>query len=127
MMIETPAAAIQAQEFAKEVDFFSIGTNDLIQYTLAVDRGNPLIGGLYDGMNPAVQYLIKYTIEAACGGGIPCCICGELAADPRAIPALAGYGLDEFSVAIDAIAKTKARLLSLDGFHSKTLSPADPK
>jgi phosphotransferase system enzyme I (PtsI) len=127
MMIETPAAAIQAREFAKEVDFFSIGTNDLTQYTLAVDRGNPLISGLYDGMNPAVQYLIKHTIEAACSGGIPCCMCGELAADPRAIPALAGYGLDEFSVAIDAIAETKARLLSLNGFHSGKLSPANIK
>jgi phosphotransferase system enzyme I (PtsI) len=125
MMIETPSVAIQVQEFAKEVDFFSIGTNDLTQYTLAVDRGNPLISGLYDGMNPAVQYLIKHTIEAARSGGIPCCMCGELAADPRAIPALAGYGLDEFSVAIDAIAETKARLLSLNGFHSEKLSPAN--
>jgi phosphotransferase system enzyme I (PtsI) len=116
MMIETPSAAIQAREFAKEVDFFSIGTNDLTQYTLAVDRGNPLISGLYDSMNPAVQYLIKYSIEAARSAGIPSCLCGELAADPRAIPVLAEYGLDEFSVAIDAIAKTKAKLLSLDGF-----------
>jgi phosphotransferase system enzyme I (PtsI) len=115
MMIETPAAAIQAREFAGKVDFFSIGTNDLTQYTLAVDRGNPLISGLYDGMNPAVQSLIKHTIDAARHSGIPCCICGELAADPRAIPVLAEYGLDEFSVAIDAIARTKASLLSLKG------------
>jgi phosphotransferase system enzyme I (PtsI) len=117
MMIETPAAAVQAREFAKGVDFFSIGTNDLTQYTLAVDRGNPLLSGLYDGMNPAVQYLIKYSIEAAHSANIPSCLCGELAADPRAIPVLAEYGLDEFSVAIDAIAGTKRNLLSLYGFH----------
>jgi phosphotransferase system enzyme I (PtsI) len=121
MMIETPAAAIQAREFAKEVDFFSIGTNDLTQYTLAADRGNPLISGLYDGMNPAVQYLIKYSIEAARSTGIPSCLCGELAGDPRAIPVLAEYGLDEFSVAIDAIAGTKRILLSLDGFKTACL------
>jgi phosphotransferase system enzyme I (PtsI) len=117
MMIETPAAAIQAREFAKKVDFFSIGTNDLTQYTLAVDRGNPLVSGLYDGMNPAVQYLIKYSIEAARSTGIPSCLCGELAGDPRAIPILAEYGLDEFSVAIDVIAATKRSLLSLDGYR----------
>jgi phosphotransferase system enzyme I (PtsI) len=123
MMIETPAAAIQAREFAKEVDFFSIGTNDLTQYTLAVDRGNPLISKLYNGMNPAVQYLIKYTIDAARNAGIPCCLCGELAADPQAIPVLAEYGLDSFSVALDAIAGTKAELLSLDGFQGKEPPP----
>jgi phosphoenolpyruvate-protein kinase (PTS system EI component) len=74
-------------------------------------------------MNPAVQYLIKRTIEAARNAGIPSCLCGELAADPQAIPVLAAYGLDAFSVAVDAIAGTKARLLSLDGLRGKELLP----
>ncbi|MDR1901303.1 MAG: phosphoenolpyruvate--protein phosphotransferase [Treponema sp.] len=119
MMIETPATAILAREFAKEVDFFSIGTNDLTQYTLVVDRGNPLLSGLYDTMNPAVLRLIKFTIEAAHEVNITCCVCGEFAADPQALPLLVEYGLDEFSVGIDTIAETKAGLLGLVGLSAE--------
>jgi phosphotransferase system enzyme I (PtsI) len=112
MMIETPAAAVMAREFAREADFFSVGTNDLTQYTLAVDRGNPSVGFLYNGMHPAVLTLIRETIAAARDACIPCCVCGELASDPRAIALLADYGLEEFSVGIDMILDTKEALLS---------------
>ncbi|AEF83726.1 phosphoenolpyruvate-protein phosphotransferase [Treponema primitia ZAS-2] len=117
MMIEIPAAAIQADEFAREVDFFSIGTNDLTQYTLAVDRGNPELNRLYDFMHPAVTTLIKHTIEAAHRQGIPCFMCGEMASSPEAIPLLAGYGLDEFSVNLSDISRTKMILLKQEGIR----------
>ncbi|AZS14303.1 phosphoenolpyruvate--protein phosphotransferase [Paenibacillus lutimineralis] len=111
MMIELPAAAITADDFAKEVDFFSIGTNDLTQYTLAVDRMNESISALYDSMHPAVLKLIRMTIDAAHRASIPCCMCGELASDERAAALLLEYGLDEFSVSLGAIAETKSILL----------------
>jgi phosphotransferase system enzyme I (PtsI) len=117
MMVETPAAAVEARRFAGEADFFSIGTNDLTQYTLAADRGNPAVRKIYDGTHPAVLSLIRQTIKAAREAGIPCCLCGELAADSRAIPLLADYGLAEFSVSIDALAKTKETILSLKGIQ----------
>jgi phosphotransferase system enzyme I (PtsI) len=118
MMVEIPAAAVMAETFALEADFFSIGTNDLTQYTLAVDRGNPAVGPLYDGLHPAVLSLIKQTIAAARRQAKPCCVCGELAGDPRALPILAEYGLEEFSVALDSIGRTKSALVKLDGFSS---------
>ncbi|GHU61414.1 phosphoenolpyruvate-protein phosphotransferase [Spirochaetia bacterium] len=111
MMIETPAAALMAETFAKEADFFSIGTNDLTQYTLAVDRGNPGVADLYDSMHPAVMLLIKNTIEAAHRAGILCCMCGELASDLNALPILADYGLDEFSVGTGSVGQIKQALL----------------
>jgi phosphotransferase system enzyme I (PtsI) len=111
MMVEIPAAAILADEFAGEVDFFSIGTNDLTQYTLAVDRGNPAVSSLYDCMHPAVTALVKGTAEAARRRGIPCFMCGEMASAPEAIPLLVQYGIDEFSVSIDRIPRTKEILL----------------
>jgi phosphotransferase system enzyme I (PtsI) len=115
MMIEIPAAAILADEFAGEAEFFSIGTNDLTQYTLAADRGNPEVNSLYDFMHPAVVSLVKGTIEAARRRGIPCFMCGEMASSPKAVPLLARYGLDEFSVSIDTIPKTKELLLQQEG------------
>ncbi|WP_326975073.1 phosphoenolpyruvate--protein phosphotransferase [Caproicibacter sp. BJN0012] len=115
MMIEVPSAAIMAADFAKNVNFFSIGTNDLTQYTLAVDRMNETISGLYNSMHPAVLRLIKMTIEAAHQAFIPCCMCGELASDEKAIPLLLQYGLDEFSVSPGALADTKVRLLKAIG------------
>jgi phosphotransferase system enzyme I (PtsI) len=115
MMIEIPAAAILADEFAGEAEFFSIGTNDLTQYTLAVDRGNPEVNPLYDFMHPAVVTLVKGTIKAARRRGIPCFMCGEMASSPEAIPLLARYGLDEFSVSIDMIPRTKRILLQQEG------------
>lgn len=98
IMIEIPSAAIVADLLAKEVDFFSIGTNDLIQYTLAVDRMNSNISHLYDPMNPAVLRLIKMSIDAAHDAGIWCGMCGEMAGDLRATKLLFDMGLDEFSM-----------------------------
>jgi phosphotransferase system enzyme I (PtsI) len=98
IMIEIPSAAIVADLLAKEVDFFSIGTNDLIQYTLAVDRMNSNISHLYDPMNPAVLRLIKMSIDAAHNAGIWCGMCGEMAGDLRATKLLFDMGLDEFSM-----------------------------
>jgi phosphotransferase system enzyme I (PtsI) len=107
IMIEIPAAAIISDELAKHVDFFSIGTNDLIQYTLAADRMNENIAYLYDPMHPAVLKLIKMVIEAAHKHGKWCGMCGEMAGDEAAIPILLEYGLDEFSMSASAILKTK--------------------
>lgn len=98
VMIETPAAAVIAPHLAKEVDFFSIGTNDLTQYTLAVDRGNELISHLYNPMSPAVLALIKQVIDASHKEGKWTGMCGELAGDERATLLLLGMGLDEFSM-----------------------------
>ena len=112
MMVEIPSAAIMADEFAKHVDFFSIGTNDLTQYTLAVDRLNESVAGLYNPMDPAVLRLIKNTIAAAHSNGIPCCVCGELASKPKAIPTLLEYGLDEFSMSASSILTAKKIIVS---------------
>lgn len=98
MMIETPSAAILSDVFAKEVDFFSIGTNDLVQYTLAADRGNPNVTDLYSYFNPAVLRLIQTVIHNAHQCGIEVGMCGEAAADIKLLPILMGMGLDEFSV-----------------------------
>ncbi|NLM35514.1 MAG: phosphoenolpyruvate--protein phosphotransferase, partial [Clostridiales bacterium] len=111
IMIEVPSAAIRADEFAKLVDFFSIGTNDLIQYTLAVDRTNEKISHLYNTMDPAVLRLIKFTIDAAHKEGKCCGMCGEMAADEKAIPILLEYGLDEFSMNPASILRTKQVIL----------------
>lgn len=98
IMIEVPSAAIIAEELAKECDFFSIGTNDLIQYTVAVERGNEKISNLYTKFHPAVIRLIKMTIDGAHKSKIFCGMCGEAASDERFIPILVGLGLDEFSM-----------------------------
>lgn len=110
IMIEIPAAAILAEEFAKNVDFFSIGTNDLIQYTLAVDRMNTTIAHLYNPMNPSVLKLIEMTIKAAHDAGIWCGMCGEMASDERAISTLASMELDEFSVTGSMVLEVKKRI-----------------
>ena len=112
MMIEIPAAAVCAEEFAKEVDFFSIGTNDLTQYALAVDRGNGELYELYNYMHPAVLRLIAQTIAAAHKAGIKCGMCGEMAGDPAAFAVLSCYGLDEYSVSLGSIGRTKCGLLA---------------
>ncbi len=99
IMVEVPAVALQAERFAREVDFFSIGTNDLTQYTLAVDRGNDLVAGLYDEVHPALLLLLKQIVDGARAHGIPVSLCGELASQPRATPLLLGLGIDELSAA----------------------------
>lgn len=98
MMVEIPAAAVLAEEFAKEVDFFSIGTNDLTQYTLAVERGNAAVAHLYAPENPAVLRLIAMTAQAAAERHIPCGMCGEAAGDPKLAPAFVGMGVNELSM-----------------------------
>lgn len=111
MMIEVPSAAIISDILAKHVDFFSIGTNDLIQYTTAVDRINEKISYLYTPMNPAVLRLIKLVIDNAHKAGIWAGMCGEVAGDERLIPVLLGMGLDEFSMSAISILPAR-RLIS---------------
>lgn len=112
VMIETPAAAIMADVLAHEVDFFSIGTNDLTQYTLAVDRGNENVAYLYSALNPAVIRSIKHIIECAHNAGIEAGMCGEAAADERMIPLLLNFGLDEFSVTVSRVLETRKEIAS---------------
>ena len=112
VMIETPAAALVADLLAQEADFFSIGTNDLTQYTLAVDRGNAEVAKLYTVFHPAVLRSIKSVIAAAKAAGIPVGMCGEAAADPALLPLLLAWGLDEFSVSASSILATR-RAISL--------------
>ena len=114
IMIEVPAAAIAADILAAECDFFSIGTNDLTQYTLAVDRGNERVAHLYDGLHPAVIALIDNSVKAAHRAGIPISICGELASDPQAVPILIGLGIEEFSVVPAAVPLVKEIVRALN-------------
>ena len=107
IMVEIPAAAVYADELAKHVDFFSIGTNDLIQYTLAADRMSEKVSYLYNPMHPAVLRLIKMTIDGAHKHGKWVGMCGEMAGDERAIPTLVEYGLDEFSMSATSILTAK--------------------
>lgn len=121
IMIEIPAAAVQADHFAREVDFFSIGTNDLIQYTCAVDRMNEQVSYLYDPFNPAVLRLIEQVIRAGHQQGIFVGMCGEMAGEPLAAPLLVAMGLDEFSMSAPSIPQVKAIIRSLDSNQCKEL------
>ncbi|GAA3322559.1 hypothetical protein GCM10020331_042900 [Ectobacillus funiculus] len=115
MMVEIPASAVLADVFAKEVDFFSIGTNDLIQYTMAADRMNEQVAYLYQPYNPSILRLVKkMVIDAAHKEGKWAGMCGEMAGDSLAIPLLIGLGLDEFSMSATSIlaARTQIRKLS---------------
>ena len=111
IMVEIPAAAVYADELAKHVDFFSIGTNDLIQYTLAADRMSEKVSYLYNPMHPAVLRLIKMTIDGAHKHGKWVGMCGEMAGDESAIPTLVEYGLDEFSMSASSILRAKKLIL----------------
>ena len=113
LMVEVPSAAVCADQLARECDFFSIGTNDLTQYTLACDRTNARIAHLLDPLHPAVLQLIKRTIDAGIAGGVDVGMCGELAADPLAVPLLVGLGLREFSVSPTAIPEVKQLMARL--------------
>lgn len=112
IMVEIPSAALSADELAKHVDFFSIGTNDLIQYTIAVDRMNEKVSYLYNPMHPAVLRLIEMTINAAHKEGKWCGMCGEMAGDERAIPKLLELGLDEFSMSPSSILRAKEIIIN---------------
>jgi len=103
IMVETAAASLMADVFAKEVDFFSIGTNDLTQYTMSVDRGNDKVSYLYSPLNPAVLRSIRHVIECGRKEGIMVGMCGEAASDPMLIPLLLAFGLNEFSMSASAI------------------------
>jgi phosphoenolpyruvate-protein phosphotransferase len=113
IMIEVPSAALMADIFAPEIDFFSIGTNDLTQYTLAMDRGNSALASKHDGLHPAVLRLIAHTIESAHKHGKRADICGELGSDAAAIPILLGLGMDELSVSIPSVPTVKAQVRAL--------------
>lgn len=122
VMIETPAAAIMADVLAHEVDSFSIGTNDLTQYTLAVDRGNENVAYLYSALNPAVIRSIKHIIECAHNAGIEAGMCGEAAADERMIPLLLNFGLDEFSVTVSRVLETRKEIASWSSKEVKEIT-----
>ena len=114
IMIEIPSAALMAEELAKECDFFSIGTNDLIQYTVAVERGNEKVANLYTHFHPAVIKLIKSAIDGAHKNNILCGMCGEAAGDPSFIPLLIGLGLDEFSMNANKILQARKLVRELN-------------
>ena len=110
-MIEVPAAAIDAESFASQLDFLSIGTNDLIQYTLAVDRTDDAVSHLYDSSHPALLKLIKGVIDAGTKAGIEVSLCGEMAGDPKLTKLLIGLGLKNFSMHPSSLLKVKKVIL----------------
>jgi phosphoenolpyruvate-protein phosphotransferase/dihydroxyacetone kinase phosphotransfer subunit len=122
VMIEVPAAALAAEQFAPEVDFFSLGTNDLVQYTMAAERGNASVAGLADGLHPSVLRLIRIVAEAANGHEKWAGVCGELASDPVAVPALIGLGVTELSANAPAIPAIKQAVRSVDTEAARDLA-----
>ncbi|MDR2058594.1 MAG: phosphoenolpyruvate--protein phosphotransferase [Lactococcus lactis] len=122
IMIEIPAAAMLADQFAKEVDFFSIGTNDLIQYTMAADRMNEQVSYLYQPYNPSILRLINNVIKAAHAEGKWAGMCGEMAGDQTAVPLLMGMGLDEFSMSATSVLQTRSLMKRLDSKKMEELS-----
>ncbi|MFT0866879.1 phosphoenolpyruvate--protein phosphotransferase [Pseudomonas sp. CAM1A] len=122
IMVEVPSAALLAPQLAREVDFFSIGTNDLTQYTLAIDRGHPSLSAQADGLHPAVLSLIDMTVRAAHAQGKWVGVCGELAADPQAVAVLLGLEVDELSVAARSIPEVKALVRQADLSTARALA-----
>ena len=118
VMIETPGAALAADALAGACDFFSLGTNDLTMYTLAIDRGDEQVAHLYDPLHPAVLRLIRFATEAARRAGIPVNLCGELAGNPRFTAMLLGFGLRDLSMAPPNVPRVKQRILALDAAHA---------
>jgi len=113
IMVEVPSAALLASAFAREVDFFSIGSNDLTQYTLAMDRGHPKLASRVDALHPAVLRLIDLTVRGAHDHGRWVGVCGGMAGDAQAVPILIGLGVDELSVSVPAVAAVKAQVRAL--------------
>lgn len=122
MMVEIPAAAVNADNFAKEADFFSIGTNDLIQYTMAADRMSEHVSYLYQPYNPSILRLVKMTIDGAHKEGKWAGMCGEMAGEPYAVPLLLGMGLDEFSMSATSILKARKMVNSLSKAECEKLA-----
>ncbi|AZK46595.1 phosphoenolpyruvate--protein phosphotransferase [Paenibacillus lentus] len=122
IMVEIPATAVLADQFAKEVDFFSIGTNDLIQYTMAADRMNERVSYLYQPYNPAILRLVKMVIDAAHKEGRWAGMCGEMAGDATAIPLLLGLGLDEFSMSATSILPARSQIAKLSKSEMQELA-----
>lgn len=122
IMIEIPAAAMLADKFAKELDFFSIGTNDLIGYTMAADRGNDKVAYLYQPYNPSILRLINNVITAAHNEGKFVAMCGEMAGDPVAVPVLMGMGLDEFSMSAPSVLQTRSLMKKLNTADMQVLA-----
>jgi len=121
MMVEVPSAAALASQFAKHVDFFSIGTNDLMQYTFAADRMNEKVSYLYQPLNPSILNLIKMTIDGAHANGKWVGMCGEMAGDPNAIPLLVGMGLDEFSMSASSMLKARMQISTINKSKAEAL------
>lgn len=124
IMVEIPSTAVMADTFAKEVDFFSIGTNDLIQYTMAADRMNERVSYLYQPYNPAILRLISMVIDAAHKEGKWAGMCGEMAGDPIAIPLLLGLGLDEFSMSATSILPARTQIKGLSKEQAQSIKEA---
>jgi phosphotransferase system enzyme I (PtsI) len=122
MMVEVPSAALLAEEFAREVDFFSIGTNDLIQYTLAVDRSDPDVAALYSSGDPSILRLIRRVVEAAAKADIPVTVCGQMSSDPKFIPLLIGMGIKRLSVTPHAIPELKEVIRSITIGQAETIA-----
>lgn len=122
IMVEVPATAVMAEQFAKVVDFFSIGTNDLTQYTLAMDRGHPKLAAYADALNPSVLQLIGMAAQAANRHGKWCGVCGGVASDPQAVPLLIGLGVKELSVSVPTIPSIKAQVRELTLADCQTLA-----
>ena len=122
IMIEVPSAAVMAKDYAEEIDFISIGTNDLIQYMMAVDRGNDLVSNLYQEFSPVIIRTIDYIVKAAKESKIPVSICGEMAADTLAIPLLVGLGLDSLSMSPGTILYAKRIIRDFDFKKAKVLA-----
>ena len=123
-MVEVPAAALNAGAFAPEVDFFSMGTNDLAQYTFAAERGNPRVAVLADALHPVMLRLIAQVVDAAHAHGKWLGICGELAGDAAAVPLLAGLGVDELSMVPAAIPRARETIGALDFASARALVQA---
>ena len=122
IMVEIPSTAILADQFAQEVDFFSVGTNDLIQYTMAVDRMNESVAHLYQPYHPAILRLVKMVIDAAHANNKWAGMCGEMAGDSVAIPLLIGLGLDEFSMSASSMLKARKQINQLSQIEMKRLA-----
>mgnify|MGYP001179609097 FL=1 len=122
IMVEVPSAAVMSKEFSEEIDFISIGTNDLIQYLMAVDRGNDLVSNLYQEFSPVVIRTIHHIVQEAKNGKVPVSICGEMAADTLAIPLLVGLGMDSLSMSPATILYAKRIIRNFEYKKAKVLA-----